>query len=194
MSPILGARGGLAASAYGLFAPSLALNSYESIATANGTGSSGVITFSSIPSTYKHLQIRAIARSTFADTNTYPNITFNSDTASNYSWHILDGNGSAASAGAGATQTSAGVPTFTAGSSAASIFGAMIMDVLDYADTNKYKTIRYLGGHDQNGSGILRYGSGSWRSTTAISTITFTAIGGANWATNTTFALYGIKG
>jgi hypothetical protein len=177
-----------------LFAPSLAGSSYESIATANGTGSSGVITFSSIPSTYKHLQIRAIARSTFADTNTYPNITFNSDTASNYSWHILDGNGSAVSAGAGASQSTAGVPTFTAANSSANIFGVMVLDILDYANTDKYKTIRYFGGHDQNGSGILRFGSGSWRSTSAISTITFTAIGSANWATNTSFALYGIKG
>jgi len=32
--------------------------SYESIASATGTGSSNTITLSSIPSTYKHLQLR----------------------------------------------------------------------------------------------------------------------------------------
>ena len=178
---------------HGTGAPAVT-NSYESIATASGTGSSGVITFSSIPSTFKHLQVRVLARSTFADTNTYPNITFNSDTGSNYSWHILDGNGSSASAGAGANQTSAGVPTFTAGNSTANVFGVMVLDILEYANTNTNKTIRYLGGHDQNGSGILRFGSGSWRNAAAINSITFTAIGSANWATNSRFALYGIKG
>jgi hypothetical protein len=169
------------------------VGSYDSIATAIGTGSSGTITFSSIPSTYKHLQIRALARGTFADNNTYPDVRFNGDTGSNYSWHILDGNGSSASAGGAANQTSAGVPTFTAGNSTANIFGVMVMDILDYTNTNKNKTVRYLGGHDQNGAGILRFGSGAWRNTAAITSITFT-VSSQNWATNTQFALYGIKG
>lgn len=168
-------------------------DSYESIATALGTGSSGTITFSSIPSTYKHLQIRALGRGTFADNNTFPNIRFNGDSGSNYSWHILDGNGSSVSAGSGVSQTSAGVPTFTAGNSTANIFGVMVMDVLDYANTNKNKTVRYLGGHDQNGVGILRFGSGSWYNTTSINSISF-IVNSQNWATNTHFALYGIKG
>ena len=37
-------------------------SSFESIATVSGTGSSGTITFSSIPATYKHLQIRYIGK------------------------------------------------------------------------------------------------------------------------------------
>jgi hypothetical protein len=166
---------------------------YDALATVTLSSATSTITFAGIPNTYKHLQIRALARSTFADTNTYPDIRFNGDSGSNYSWHILDGNGSSASAGAGTSQASAGVPTFTAGNSTANIFGVLIMDILDYANTTNNKTVRYLGGHDQNGSGILRFSSGSWRNTSAINSITFTAIGGANWAVNTQFSLYGVK-
>jgi len=166
---------------------------YDSLATVTVSSAIPTITFAGIPNTYKHLQIRALARSTFADTNTYPDIRFNGDSAANYSWHILDGNGSTAYASAGANQTSAGVPTFTAGNSTANIFGVLIMDILDYANTTNNKTVRYLGGHDQNGSGILRFSSGSWRNTSAINSVTFTAIGGANWAVNTQFSLYGVR-
>jgi hypothetical protein len=72
------------------------------------------------------------------------------------------------------------------------MFGVMVMDILDYADTSKNKTVRYLGGHDQNGAGILRLGSGSWRNTSAINSIVF-SVSSQNWATNTTFSLYGVK-
>ena len=185
MSPILG-----------IFASQgrVASTSYESIATVTSSGSSGTISFTSIPSTYTHLQIRGIGRGTISDNNTYPDIRFNNDATSNYSWHILDGYGTSISASGAANQTSAGVPTFTAATSTGNIFGVLVLDILDYKNTNKYKTIRYLGGHDQNGAGgILRFGSGNWRSTSAITRIDL-IVGSQNWASNTTFALYGIRG
>ncbi len=110
-----------------------------------GAGGVSSITFSSIPSTYKHLQIRGILRTN--DTGSWNNqqIRFNSDTGSNYAFHTLSGDGSAASATAATTQTSfndfmrAASNSLTAG-----IFGVAIVDVLDYANTNKYKTLRAL--------------------------------------------------
>jgi hypothetical protein len=66
------------------------------------------------------------------------------------------------------------------------------MDILDYANTNKFKTTRTLTGSDLNGSGVVSLDSGSWRSTSAITSITFTAR--ANLInTYSSFALYGIK-
>jgi hypothetical protein len=67
----------------------LASGAYESIATATGTGSSGTITFSSIPSTYTHLQIRdyrkndSLFRSGFNDLL----VRFNSDSSASYTYH-----------------------------------------------------------------------------------------------------------
>lgn len=176
---------------------------YESIATANGTGSSGVITFSSIPSTYKHLQIRSINRTTTATGDGDPfNIRLNSDTGANYSWHYIQGYVGASSgvvANGGANETSM-LSGYSAGANNSDyMFSALITDLLDYQNTNKYKTIRTLQGFDANGDGggnryyAMRFFSGLWRSTSAITSITITAPNG-NWATNSSFALYGIKG
>jgi hypothetical protein len=165
---------------------------YESIATINGTGSSGSITFSSIPSTYKHLQIRGIARSTEAVTSNLQYMQINGDSAVNYSSHQLIGNGTAASAVA---YTAVGWMYGTeipANSALANTYNNFVIDILDYADTNKYKTIRTLGGMDLNGSGSIRLTSGSWRNTAAVTSFRI-FLGAGNFPTASSFALYGIK-
>lgn len=169
-------------------------NSYESIATANGTGSSGVITFSSIPSTYKHLQIRYIARDTRTTSggNTIY-LTLNSDTATNYSNHDIEATGAAVSASNSTNATRLNWGLSTSANDGANIYGVGIFDLLDYADTNKYKTSRWLAGYDANGSGLVYFISGNWRSTSAVNRIDINATLG-NFTTASQFALYGIKG
>jgi hypothetical protein len=186
--------GNAVAGIYGTGAPPIPPSSYESIATANGTGVAGTITFSSIPATFKHLQIRCIAKDTFtAGGNVQEGwLQFNSDTASNYSYHNLRGNGTAAAAGAVASNTVLD-QAITIAMDSTSAVGVAIIDILDYASTSKYKTTRSFNGGDLNGSGYAKLSSGSWRSTSAVTSITF---GGTvlAFATTTTFALYGIKG
>jgi hypothetical protein len=77
-------------------------------------------------------------------------------------------------------------------------YSASIIDILDYANTNKYKTYRALTGIDKNGSGSIQLTSGVWRNTTAITSITITPQSNTS-PTNqfqqySQFALYGIKG
>jgi hypothetical protein len=79
------------------------------------------------------------------------------------------------------------------GGATASVFGAGVIDILDYANTSKYKTIRTLSGWDKNGGGNVGLSSGLWLSTSAISSIVIGSQTG-NLVTNTQFALYGIKG
>jgi len=124
-----------------------AVIAYDSIATVTSSGSAGSITFSSIPSTYKHLQIRGILRTN--DTGTWNNqgMQFNSDTGSNYAYHVLWGDGSSASASGSASTGS--LNDFMRGASnslTAGIFGASVVDILDYTNTSKYKTVRVLAG------------------------------------------------
>ena len=178
-------------------APPVSPTSYESIATVTvGSGGSSSIAFSSIPSTFKHLQIRALSRTNRADTNDFLTMRFNSDSGSNYAYHSLYGNGS--SAAANDTGTSTGTPwsAVTAGNSAgASMFGAQVWDVLDYQNTNKYKTVRALTGTDQNGTtGRIYFISNLWQSTSAVNAITITATSGTALQEYSKFALYGIKG
>lgn len=168
--------------------PVILPGSYESIQTVTvGAGGSSSISFTSIPSTYSHLQLRIMEG--FSGSGFNPKINFNSDTGTNYSWHYVLGNGSAASASSAATQafmylnSNQAFPTPT----------VHVVDVLDYANTNKNKTMRALDGFDTNGSvngGYAVLWSGNWRSTSAVSTLT---ISGGTFAQYSSFALYGIK-
>lgn len=170
-------------------------NAYESIATATASGSSAVLSFSSIPATYTHLQIRGIAKSTTAGSSLIDaTLTFNSDTSSSYTRHILYGTGASALAygsTAGAAWSIGANDIPTAGYT--SIFGAQVIDILDYANTNKYKTVRALTGADVNGAGTVALSSTVFIKTTAISSIQINMPSG-NFASGTTYALYGIKG
>ena len=169
---------------------------YESIATVSvGSGGTSAAEFTSIPSTYTHLQIRGIARSTRTDLADGINMTFNSDTGSNYSWHYVRGDGGSAGAGGAASQTEILVSYDLAAANAlANEFGVFVIDILDYSNTNKYKTTRHLAGNDRNGAGAVGLCSGNWRSTSAITSIKLKPYWGAyNWVQYSSFALYGIK-
>ena len=177
--------------------PPIPPSSYESIATVTiGSGGSGTITFSSIPSTYTHLQVRCLVKTnrTSSNLSSAPFI-FNSDSAANYSCHEFNGNGSSVSAVATSNGSSIDVGRVSGNLSSTSVFGAQVIDILDYKDTNKYKTVRILNGFDNNGSGVAAFASGSWRSTSAITSITFqTPFDSTLYLQYTQFALYGIKG
>ena len=171
-------------------------SSYESIASATGTGSSGTITFSSIASTYKHLQIRGLARSTEAAgaSNLYIK-SFNSDAGTNYAHHRLTGNGSTVTAAGQATQSDIILGQVPAASSSANLACVFIIDILDYASTSKYKTVRAFVGQDTNNAfnGQVCLDSGLWQSTSALTSLSLSLDGGS-FNTISTFALYGIKG
>lgn len=159
-------------------------SSYQSIQTVTvGSGGASSVTFSSIPSTYNHLQIRVLSLGTTVTDGVL--MEFNGDTASNYYTHYLRGNGSAASA---TSNASTQYPIWTVGASASPT--ASVIDILDYANTNKYKTTRSLTGYDANGTGNIYLISGLWQSTAAISSIKLTC----SLSQYSTFALYGIKG
>jgi hypothetical protein len=181
MTPILG----IMASA---ISGNLSTNSYESISTVTvGAGGTSFVTFSSIPGTYKHLQIRW--SNPTANTGGNAVVNFNNDTSTNnYAMHNVRGNG-----------TTASTLAFTSGNANATLYGndalrAGVADILDYANTNKYKVSRILGGSDYNGSGIVSLNSSLWINTAAITTIKLTADVTGGWAQYSSIALYGIKG
>jgi hypothetical protein len=172
----------------------LVTTSYESIATVTvGSGGSASITFSSIPATYTHLQVRSIARSTQAVADFAVLMYFNavSTQPSNYSGHGLRGNGSSTSAFGGTTEWIQSIGS--AANATSGVFGVQIWDILDYTNTNKNKVVRTLGGFDNNGNGIVQLSSGMLHSSQpVISSITFFTSGG-DFTEYSQFALYGIK-
>ena len=188
MTPILGIMAsGMSGN---LWAPG---KDYDSIATTTvGGGGAASITFSSIPQTYSHLQIRFIGRRTTTGLDN-TKINFNSDSGANYKpTHYIIGDGSTVSAGTSSSNAFA-LSFYTAGSDATSgIFGVNITDILDYTNTNKYKTGRILSGVDLNGSGNAVFSSFLWMSTSAITNIVLTPNTG-NFDQYSSFALYGVK-
>ena len=167
---------------------------FESITTTTLSTATASVTFSSIPATYKHLQIRILARtSNTTGTNWIGLIRFNGDTASNYTYHGLRGDGSSAISYAGVSQTTS--LAVNTGDDANSLlgWGVGVTDILDYVNTNKYKTIRTLTGFEENGSGMVELTSGVWMSSSAITSINIRVDTGT-FNVSSSFALYGIKG
>lgn len=160
--------------------------SFDSIATSTPTSGTSV-TFSSIPNTYQHLQIRASIQAGDGSGR----IRLNGSSSTNdYAAHLLRGDGASVIASGAGTGSYDGVPYYNYYSTATG--AVIIVDIHDYASTTKNKTVRIANGIDINGGGYMALWSGLYISTTAVSSITVTASGG--FTTGTTIALYGIKG
>lgn len=162
-----------------------------------GSGGSASISFSSIPSTYKHLQIRYLARDTSADNDGNSVILrFNSDSGTNYVRHYMLGTGTSALSGAVTSTTGIDGGLIQGGGGLATCYSAGVIDILDYTSTSKYKTVRSLSGNSTNASTAVNYvefESGLWLNTAAITSVTISSNSG-NLAQYSSFALYGIKG
>lgn len=159
------------------------------LATVSLTSTASTVTFSDIPSSYTHLQIRQTNLNSAANQTIF--IRFNSDTGSNYARHQVGGTGASTFASGEASQT-AGFIGIGAGSTSASFVGVLITDVLDYANTSKYTTVRAIGGTDYNGAGQVKLCSTLWMNTAAVTSITVFPDSGS-FSQYSHFALYGIK-
>ena len=165
----------------------LSNTAFESIETVTASASSS-ITFTSIAADWAHLQIRF---STITSTGTSIQLASNISTGTNS--HQLGGDGSDDFANNSAVGTyGLYVPSDTGTGTGGTAPAVAVIDLLDYQNTNKNKTVRSLYGCDANGSGVVEMTSGFWNSTTAISSLTLTPNSG-NF-TSGSFALYGIKG
>jgi len=169
---------------------------YDALASVTLSASATSVVFAGIPSGYKHLQIRVLAqgtRATYGTGDLY--LQFNGDSSSNYAFHYLEGDGSSASASSSASTTI--IFAGRTGTTTGGTFGGAITDILDYANNNKFKTVRSLYGTDLNGTvggigGRSGLCSGLWLSTLAISSITLTP-SSSPFTQYSSFALYGVK-
>jgi hypothetical protein len=175
---------------------SVATAAFESIATVTvGSGGSYSIGFSNIPQTFTHLQVRGIVRSNRGSSPAEGfNLRINDNSSTVYTYHRLYGDGSTTVAdgeGGNSGMPFGGIPASTA---PASVYGAVIFDILDYTNTNKYKTIRQFTAHDRNGAGFVGVGSGLYyANTNAITEFYFYGSSSENFSQHSTLALYGIK-
>ena len=166
---------------------------FEAIASTTLSSNTADVTFSSIPGTYEHLQLRMFVRGNRSANWQWIYAQFNSDTGSNYAYSRLYGANSTASADKATAQTFAPLGFSTSNNSTANCFGVSVVDILDYASTDKYTTIRSICGQDQNNTnGTVYLFSDLWLSTSAITSIRLYPVTD-NWVAGSVFALYGLR-
>lgn len=184
---------GPASGASNSITPSNPAGSYDSIATVTPSGTT-TVTFSSIPTTYKHLQIRVISQQDYSTAGDFGwlNTTFNGSTA-NYVSHFMYASAGQSFGATGLSFMYSADSFLIPSGNNSPIFGAAIIDILDYGSTTKYKTMRVMEGVDWGSNGMMREVSGLWQSTSAINSITLTGSNGA-FKAGSHFALYGVKG
>jgi len=154
-----------------------------------GAAGTTSINFTNIPSTYSHLQIRFMSLNASAQSVI---MQFNGDTNSNYAKHSLNGNGSSALGQGYSSQSYFNLQGYrVAASTPNPVVG--VVDILDYANTNKAKTARILSGFDANGSGEIDLNSGLWTSNNAITSILIRLESSGTINQHSQFALYGVK-
>ena len=154
---------------------------YTPIATQTLASTSTSVTFSSIAGTYTDL-VLVTNGNTAANSNTY--LQFNGDTATNYSITRMSSNGSATSA----RTTSASKINLDAFGFYVTAFSAnKIISIQNYSNATTKKTVLIRSNSTSGTDAVV----GLWRSTAAITSLTFTS--DSAMQIGSTFTLYGIK-
>jgi len=166
----------------------------EAIATTYLEADATSVTFSGIPTTYEHLQLRLSCRSDRADLHDVLLLQFNSDTgtgATTYSTHWMDASlTSVTGNGAADSYYYLWFPV-PASQRAAAQYGPMNIDILDYRNTNKNTTV--MGTASRGDGGRVEFGSMVWDSTAAVTSIVLDIAYGTNFVRGSEFTLYGLN-
>jgi hypothetical protein len=163
------------------------VDAFEHIATGTGTGSNTTIEFTSIPTDYKHLQVRWAGKNT--STNNNLNIRINNISTNSYARHYVRGQSTGVDVDAQTSQPQISLLNGLATSSATLPFSVGVIDILDPFSTTKNTTIKVFYG---NGTSIY-LASGFLNNTTSVSSLQFSTAANA-FAIGSRFSLYGIKG
>lgn len=188
--PLITEFAGIGLTNYGFSRGGVA-GTFELISTAYGTGSNTSVSFTSIPNTYKHLQVRMIAKNSYTAGSTWAGIRLNNISTAQYNWHSLTGNGS--------TVTSANEATSVmkigdiGGNDVTSAHSVAIVDILDYTNTSKFTTIRALSGSHGSAWKLINLTSGVWRDVSAVTQLDI-LLAGYTIDSTSRFSLYGIRG
>ena len=163
-------------------------STYEPISSIT-LATSSTITFSNIPQTYTDLVLSTVV---ISGGSIYPTLRFNNDDSANYSVNLLVGDGTSPQIGYDRNYTSMEMMYDAARSYAPA---SVEWNIFNYASST-YKTVLGRVSNDCSGNvnpGTVSRGVAMWKSTAAITTITFKPDGGASFAAGTIATLYGIK-
>jgi hypothetical protein len=155
---------------------------YTQIATTTLGSAQSSVTFSSISGSYTDLVLVTNGKMS-AGSAVNNKITFNSDTGTNYSRTYVYGDGSSALSGRDSSQDNLGFIYWSSTNPSTTI-----IQIQNYSNTTTYKTALAR----TSESGVAAAYVGLWRSTSAITSITITRGSTNDFASGSTFSLYGI--
>ena len=153
------------------------------------------VTISSIPTGYKDLVLKISARTNEANTDSSFNVTFNSDTATNYSRTRLVGNGATASSSRLSNSTSIDTSHNANGSTSTSnTFSNVEIYIQSYL-ASQNKPVGLSNALENNTTtAYINASAGLWRNTAAITSIVLNGIpGSGSFVSGSSFYLYGLK-
>lgn len=170
-------------------------NTYTLIQAQNLASSAASVTFSSIPSTYTDLVLKASIRTddaTGSSNNIY--VRFNGLTG-DFSYTRLISNGATASSSRATAQTA--LLTYNAGADAATAtantFSNLELYIPSYTVSQNKPISLFTVQEDNSATAFIANIAHLWSVTAAISSLVITQPGGANLVTGSSFYLYGIK-
>jgi hypothetical protein len=166
----------------------------ESVFVASPTASVSFNNLNQYSTEYKHLQIRAVARSDFSSWVAEPLFRVNGITTNSYAFHRVAGGGTSVFSDSVSSQSSMSRISITGATSPTSSYGVAVIDLLDAYSTTKNKTFRILNGN-QSGSSptvLIQLASGGFFDTQAVSSLSF-ELSGSNFVSGSRFSLYGIR-
>jgi hypothetical protein len=180
-----------------------AAGSYEFIAQAVPSGSTTTVTFSSIPQTYKHLELRYIGRNgrpRVADgfLNLKINNSFATYVQSMFYYGGISPNQPGEISFTPALEGTGYYMGAAGGNANATAVGSGVISIMDYTNTTKLKTARCISGSTLNSTtvGWILHSTLTNNSTSAVTSLvieTVDSAGGYNIGANSRFSLYGLK-
>ena len=190
--PLIASRAGGSATSFGGLGASVApaaISAYESIATVTLSSATQDVDFTSIPQTFKHLQVRGLYRSVSSV------VYFNVTTSAGQNWGDRQtglagnaGNNPTVFSSTGTTSKGQEFDTYVS-ALVANMYGPLILDIFHYNDTNKKKVVKGYSGYP-DGDSFELYGA-VFSVTNAITSLQLHA--NSTMAAGCTFGLYGIK-
>lgn len=173
-----------------------ATGSFQLLESQILSGNQASVTFSNLnsyASTYRHLQVRVVARSATGSTFDALRFRFNGDTGANYARHALWGTAANVDWAGASSETRGYIGYLDGNTATGNSFAATIIDIFEPFSTTKTKTLRGRGGIQNQTSSFTAHFGSLWNSTSAVTSLVFESDSTSNILANSRFSLYGIR-
>jgi hypothetical protein len=171
-------------------------NTYTLIEAKTLASNTTVVTFSSIPSTYTNLLLKASTRQSGNADGNQMGIRFNGSSVSEYSRKLIYGDGSGAYSGSGSSESFARIAFAQSSTYTANSFNNFEIYIPNYTSSN-YKSFSSDAVSENNATGVYAQAlyTGLWSNNAAITSVTLSEYSGSgtDFVQYSTFYLYGIK-